>query len=196
MSLPRNLHCLLCLLPLLGLQAAVAAEPAASAASAGALQISDGGQTVTDTRTRLVWARCVEGMHWDGKQCAGEPQRLSFAQASALAQQRAKAEGLRWRLPRVNELSRLVDRAATPPGPDPRLFPQAPRDWHWSGSAKMPGGPSNPYAYKNVMQGRTAGSGDGEAFLLGWAVDMGSARTRDDVAKSTRLPLRLVRGLD
>ena len=79
-----------------------------------------------DTRARLAWPRCVEGMRWSGNGCTGVPQLLSYGQAQALARQRWQAEGVRWRLPRVNELRRLVNRQALPPSVDTQLFPAMP----------------------------------------------------------------------
>lgn len=167
------------------------AEPAAPVRP----QVAADGPSVIDASSRLVWARCVEGMQWDGKGCVGEAQLMSHAQAVAAAAQRAKAEGQAWRLPRVNELRRLVDRRARPVGPNPQLYPGALRDWHWSGTASVPTGIVNPYAYGNVMQGRTQESGSSESFVTGWAVHLGNGESRSDVAKGTRLAVRLVRPL-
>lgn len=172
------------------------AAPASAPAATEPLQLGEDGSTVIDARSRLVWQRCVEGMRWDGRQCGGEAQLFSLAQAGALVQQRTKADGLRWRLPRVPELRRLVDRAAKPPGPDARYFPQAPRDWHWSSSVTLKSESVNPYNYGNVMQGRGSDSAGGEAFLTGWAVNLASGQVRGDVAKSARLLVRLVRPLE
>jgi hypothetical protein len=129
-------------------------------------------------------------MQWNGKTCTGRPQRLDHAQAAALANARWKAEGVRWRLPRVPELKRLVDKTINPPGLDPVLFPAAPHDWHWSGTANVVTGSGNPYNYGNVMDSR--GGGD-MAFRQGWAVNLESAETRSDVGKATQLLVRLVR---
>ena len=164
-----------------------AAEPAASPT----LVPSADGASVIDLRARLVWPRCVEGMQWNGKSCTGTPQRLDHAQAVALANARWKAEGVRWRLPRVPELKRLVVKTIRPPGLDPSLFPAAPHDWHWSGSANVSTGSGNQYNYGNVMNNR-AGGGD-MAFRQGWAVNMETAESRSDVGKGSRLLVRLVR---
>lgn len=152
----------------------------------------DGGEVI-DERAGLVWARCVEGMRWDGKTCTGTPRLMSHAQAGALAASRSKAEGLRWRLPRANELRRLVDKTAKPPAPDAMLFPAAPADWHWSGTVNVNPESVNPYNYGNVMHGRSAENAGNTSFLLGWAVYLGAGEVRADVPKSTRLVVRLVR---
>lgn len=153
--------------------------------------LSADGAYVLDQRAGLAWPRCVEGMQWNGKTCTGTPQRLDHAQAVALANARWKADGMRWRLPRVPELKRLVDKTISPAGLDPALFPAAPHDWHWSGTANVSTGSGNQYNYGNVMNSRSGG-GD-MAFRQGWAVNLETAESRGDVGKGTRLLVRLVR---
>lgn len=156
-----------------------------------ALVVSADGTLVIDARSGLAWDRCVLGMHWNGSTCAGRAQGLTFVQAKALAEQRWKSEGVRWRLPRVAELRRLVDRNANPPAVDAALFPNAPSDWHWTGTHSVNAAAVNPYAYDNVTRG-----GQGRDQLKthqGWAVDMGSGKGRGDVGRATLLPVRLVR---
>ncbi len=146
--------------------------------------VSPDGAWVVDERARLAWARCAEGMHWNGATCTGRPALFTYGEAQARARQRGQAEGLRWRLPRVPELKRLVAQQDA-------LLPAAPRQWHWTGTASVNTARVNPYAYGNVERG-----GAGESRLSasqGWAVDMGSGDARGDVGRGTRLPLRLVR---
>ena len=155
---------------------------------------SEDGTHVIDLKAKLAWPRCVEGMVWDGKTCTGKAQLFDHAQASAHALARWKAEGIRWRLPHSSELKRLVDLTLTPPGLDPALFPAAPRDWHWSGTAIIrAAGEVNQYSYGNIQQGRNNNNADRMAYLHGWAVNLVSAEARGDVSKRTALPLRLVR---
>ncbi len=167
-----------------------AAAPA-QAAQPPALSVSPDGTLVIDQRARLAWPRCVEGMRWTGSHCAGLARLLTYGEAQALARQRWKDSGVAWRLPRVNELRRLVNRSAQPPSVDQRLFPATPRDWHWTGTASVNTGSVNPYAYGNVMRG-----GAGESSMTvqqSWAVDMASGQARGDVGRGTRLVVRLVR---
>ena len=155
------------------------------------LILSPDGSLVIDTRARLAWPRCVEGMRWSGNGCTGVPQLLSYGQAQALARQRWQAEGVRWRLPRVNELRRLVNRKAQPPSVDTQLFPAMPRDWLWTGTASVNTNTVNPYAYGNVARG-----GAGESSMTvqqSWAVDMASGEARGDVGRATRMHVQLVR---
>jgi len=177
---------------LLALGPALAAEPLPARPS-----ISADGAAVLDPQARLAWARCVEGMAWTGKFCRGTPQLMSLPQALAHARGRSQADGLAWRLPRVQELQRLVERgkqAARPAGPDPLLFPDTPRELFWSATAQLGGRASNPYNYGTVMRG---GGGEApSAAMLGWAVHLGSGAAHGDVSKSSRLLVRLVRTLD
>ena len=131
---------------------------------------------------------------WDGKTCTGQPQLFDHAQATAHALARWKAEGIRWRLPHTTELKRLVDPRPAQQGLDPVLFPAAPREWHWSGTANIrAAGQVNQYSYDNIQQGRTNENADRMAYLHGWAVNLVTGEAKGDVSKRSTLPLRLVR---
>lgn len=173
--------------------------PALATAETGpapGLAASPDGALVINARARLAWSRCVEGMRWTGKTCAGQPTLVDHAGAVALATARRQADGADWRLPRVPELQRLVGRSTRPAGVDQVLFPAAPRDWHWSGTANVDVVPVNPYNYGNIAQGRTSDNANQIAALQGWAVDLGSGQARGDVPRATKLPVRLVRSAD
>jgi len=118
------------------------AVPAAPATSPWVL--SADGTLVIDTRSHLAWDRCVAGMLWNGSTCTGRARLLTFAQARALADERWKASGVRWRLPRVPELRRLVNRGASPPAVDAAMFPGAPADWHWTSTRSVNTAAVNP----------------------------------------------------
>ncbi|RYF26808.1 MAG: DUF1566 domain-containing protein [Comamonadaceae bacterium] len=169
-------------------------EPAARAsAAAPQLTASADGAYVLDARTHLAWSRCVEGMRWNGRTCTGSAELFTYSQAQALARDRWKTEGVRWRLPRVNELRRLVNRATQPPSLDAVLFPATPMEWHWTSTASVNTATVNPYAYGNVQRG-----GQGESGLTtqqGWAVDMETGEASGKMGRATRLPVRLVRPL-
>ena len=174
--------------------AASAASAAAAAAPAKAQWVlSADGAYAIDQRAQLAWPRCVHGMRWNGRTCTGQPLLLTYTEAAALATARWKAEGVRWRLPRVNELRRLVNKRADPPGIDPELFPNAPQDWHWTGTANIKTFSVNAYKYDNVQQGNSDRSANQMAFTQGWAVDLSSGEARGDIATSELLPVRLVR---
>lgn len=167
-----------------------AAQPADSIPPT-ALRASDDGTLVIDPQARQAWARCVEGMRWNGQTCTGQPTLVTYAQAQALAQQRGQAEGVRWRLPRVPELRRLVRRNARPPSVDAALFPAAPATWHWSGTASVNAQRVNPYAYDNAARG---GQGEHQITVRhAWAVDMGSSEANGQTGRSALLAVRLIR---
>lgn len=156
--------------------------------------LSEDGAYVIDLKAKLAWPRCVEGMVWDGKTCNGQPQLFDHAQAAAHALARWKAEGIRWRLPHTTELKRLVDPRPAQQGLDPVLFPAAPREWHWSGTANIrAGGQVNQYSYDNIQKGRNNDNADRMAYLHGWAVNLVTGEAKGDVSKRSTLPLRLVR---
>ena len=60
------------LLAAAALPMAQAAEPPAAPDDAAFAPTQD-GTAVLDARAHTLWARCVEGMHWNGKTCAGTP---------------------------------------------------------------------------------------------------------------------------
>jgi hypothetical protein len=155
---------------------------------------SKDGASLMDARTKLVWSRCVEGMHWNGKTCVGQPQRLTHSESSAQAKRRALAEGVPWRLPRVTELQRLASKSANASGLDAKLFPAAPDDWHWAMTASVRATPGavNQYNYGNIAQGRTSANANQMDFLHGWAVNLQTGEARNDITKRTELPVRLV----
>jgi hypothetical protein len=158
--------------------------------------LSEDGAYVINPRAKLLWPRCVEGMQWSGKTCTGRPLLVDHAEAIALAATRSKAENVRWRVPRVTELQRLVDKTAKPPGLDRSLFPAAPREWHWSVTANVDTAQVNPYNYGSAMRARSKESTYQMAFLHGWAVDLTTGEARGDVTKRTKLPVRLVQSQD
>ena len=156
------------------------------------LILSEDGTLVIDQRSKVAWARCVEGTQWNGKTCAGLPLLFDRTEALEAARARGKADGQAWRLPRVNELRHLVRRRAIPPGVDPTLFPAAPGTWHWSSTSRIRTNSINAYNYGSAMRGSTGGTSSQMGFRQGWAVDMASGEA-SDVDKSSRLPVRLLR---
>lgn len=156
-----------------------AAPPPVPEVSAQGAHVAHGG---------LQWARCVEGMRWDGRRCLGEPLLLTHAEALARAQSRSQEEGQRWRVPKIQELRHLYGRQ----GPEAALFPAAPGGWHWSSSANLRQSNINPYAYKNTAPGAGTDVGGNARFVQGWAFNLSTGEGRGDMAKHSRLPVRLV----
>ena len=155
--------------------------------------LSADGAYVLDVRAGLAWPRCVEGMQWTGKTCTGKPLLLDRAEATTLATDRWKAEGVGWRLPRAAELQRLVDKSLSPPGLNPILFPAAPGQWHWSSTSNVSAPSVNQYTYGNIAQGRAGEGGRQAAMINGWAVNLSTGEARGDAARASKLPVRLVR---
>ncbi len=168
------------------------ADPAAPADKAAAvdLQLSADGNEVRDLRARLVWPRCVHGMVWRNDRCLGTPQRLGHAQAQKLAQSRHQSDGLRWRLPRSNELRRLRQRAVSPAGQAARLFPAVPGEWHWTGSAAVNARAVNRYSYEQTGPARSTLSAQ-----QAWAVDWATGAANGEMGRGNALLVRLVRPL-
>jgi hypothetical protein len=92
------------------------------------------GAEVLDTKTGLIWRRCVEGMRWNGKSCDGFAFAGMFVESLERAAMQAKLTGKNWRLPNVKELSSLVDFAQEKLAIDETIFPQTLNDQFWSSS--------------------------------------------------------------
>ena len=125
--------------------------PGSSAPSASpeVLVASDDGTLIIDRRSRLAWTRCVEGMAWNGQTCTGQPRRMTYGEALALATARYKSEGVGWRIPRLTELRRFAGWDAAS-----RYFPGDPRDWTWTSTLRIDSVQSNA-----GPSGRAAGLG-------------------------------------
>ena len=143
---------------------------AASAGAQGRFMVSADGAEVTDTSTKLVWRRCVEGMHWDGKACAGKVMKFKFAEAKRHAADSAKASGQAWAIPARTELVSIVDRTPKKKKPliDNAAFPQTPALQVW---ATRPGTDDN---------------------LNAWLVSFANGKVYGNMGEA-RFPLRLVR---
>jgi hypothetical protein len=154
--------------------------------------VSSDGQEVLDVRAGLAWRRCVEGMRWNGRTCAGAPLALEHGQAVAWANKAAASDQRSWRLPSVAQLRRLSE-ARSADAAWATLFPAAPAEWHWSASVNVNTAPVNPYNYGNIMQGVNGNSVNRIAFMHGWAVNFATGEARGDMLKREPLRLRLVR---
>lgn len=104
----------------------------AAPAWAGPFAVSPDGAEVTDGATGLVWKRCVEGMQWSGNACAGEAMAMTFDKARSHAQAVAASEKKPWRVPKLDELYRLVDKSQGVPTLDATAFPDTPAMQFWS----------------------------------------------------------------
>lgn len=158
-------------------------------AGAAQLQLSADGSEVQDLRARLAWSRCLQGMEWRQQRCEGSPQRLNYAQAQKLAKSRNQVDGLRWRLPRANELRRLRQ-SATPVAGQAPLLPDVPGDWHWTGTAAVNAGAVNQYTYDQTGPVRNRLSGQ-----QAWAVDWATGQASGEMGRGNLLLVRWVRSL-
>lgn len=158
------------------------------------LVASADGTELLDAAGGQAWSRCVEGMHWDGRACQGQPALFTHAEALAMARARSEAEGRAWRVPRVPELKHFADRLAHAPQ-RATLASAAPAGWYWSSTVRIDSESVNPYAYRNVQRGATETQTSRLVVQAGWAVDLRSGEVRGDMPKRERLPLRLVRSL-
>ena len=93
--------------------------------------ISPDGQEVTDTGTKLVWQRCAVGQKWDGKTCAGKPTKLTLSKAREIGAS-AATPGLKWRVPKLDELTTLIERKRKKPAIDVAIFPGTPSAIFWA----------------------------------------------------------------
>ncbi len=178
--------------PVACMLAVLAWMPAASGGDQAAPLWAAEGDEVSDVETGLVWARCVEGMAWNGKACAGQPLMLEWSKAQAAASRRRLPDQA-WRLPRVQELRRLAQQAARAPTQYAKAFPAAQPGWHWTSTTLVDTGRVNPYNYSNLQRGVTERNVNRVAFLHGWAVNADNAQASDEFVKKTKLAVRLVR---
>lgn len=88
--------------------------------------ISEDGTEVTDNKTGLIWRRCPEGMTASVDGCIGIPGTYNLENALALAKNEAKATNKAWRLPKIEELSSIVDMSRKDPSIDTDVFPGTP----------------------------------------------------------------------
>lgn len=179
----------------LGMLATAAAVAADNPAPADWLITADGAYVV-HLSAGTAWPRCVEGMRWRGRRCEGLPLVLDHAGALALAQQRAKAEGVAWRLPQMKELQALAKQGTKPADTLGPWLPDNPPGWSWSATANLDTRSINPYNYDNVARGVTAENMARVQFMHAWAVDTTTGEARKDMLRRHTLLVRLVRPLE
>ena len=78
--------------------------------------IDNGDNTITDTKTGLIWAKNTAAKD------------ANFADA----EQAVAALGDGWRMPTIDELATLVDRTRYNPAINTEAFPDTESDWYWS----------------------------------------------------------------
>ncbi|CAM4134937.1 DUF1566 domain-containing protein [Roseateles saccharophilus] len=175
--------------------AAASLAIACGLAGAQAFAPSADGQELLDAAGQRAWARCVEGMRWDGRSCQGRPALFTHAEALAMARSRSAAEGRAWRVPQLRELKHFGEGLAHEPQAG-TLAPAAPQGWYWTGTVRIDSESANPYAYRNVQRGATETHVDRLIVQTGWALDPRNGETRGDMPRRERLPVRLVRSVE
>ena len=102
-------------------------------------QLQDNGDgTITDTKTGLIWKRCLEGQ--SGSDCAsGSAEAFTWQQALQRAQTVNSGGGFAgasvWRVPTIKELRSLVEQQCADPAINLTRFPNPGSDFVWSSSA-------------------------------------------------------------
>ncbi len=127
--------------------------------------IDHGNGTITDTKTGLMWKRCLEGL--SGVNCEkGKTEKYKYDAAVQRFKNVAYAGSSDWRLPTVDELKTLVscskgkdknkgicNAESEKPTINQQAFPNTTAMWYWSGS------PSADYAWNvSFVSGNSYGS--------------------------------------
>jgi hypothetical protein len=130
-----------CWIPLVGLCLTLAATAAlgqnctrdGDSVAAAASRFTDHGDgTLTDSTSGLTWKRCSEGQTWDGATCTGSATKHDRREALDLAKGATDAGHDDWRVPSLDELASLVDKACAHPALDLSTFPDTPAGVFWS----------------------------------------------------------------
>jgi hypothetical protein len=74
------------------------------------------GAIIEDRTTGLQWQRCSIGQQWNGDDCNGEAERLTWDEAMSLAAGLSFAGQSDWRVPTIDELRSLVFCSSGQPG--------------------------------------------------------------------------------
>ena len=97
------------------------AAPAAASPSVASRFVDNGDGTITDTSTGLMWSKATLS-----QAC------VTHAQAEGICADLDLAGHKDWRLPTVEELFPLADRARHSPAIDTTAFPDTHSDWYWT----------------------------------------------------------------
>lgn len=70
---------------------------------------------VTDTRSHLMWSRCLLGATWNGATCAGKATSYGWQEAQEAVKNSTYAGFNDWRIPTLEELKSLADKETAVP---------------------------------------------------------------------------------
>lgn len=79
------------------------------AISADRYSLINNGSEVLDKQTKLVWQRCLLGQNWNGSECLGAPENLTWSKALVLVKNTNV-----WRIPDVKELESITEYTCHP----------------------------------------------------------------------------------
>jgi hypothetical protein len=88
-------------------------KPAPVGQTIGRFQVQD--HVVIDTRSNLMWTRCLLGATWNGTTCEGKATSYGWQQAQELAKHSTYADFDDWRIPTFEELKSLADKETAVP---------------------------------------------------------------------------------
>ncbi len=91
-------------------------------------------QEVADSKTNLIWRRCVEGMNWNGTSCIGSEKTFTYREATKHTADLARLTGIDWRLPEAHEIKTIANKTGVTPETFETFFPATPPTWFWSSS--------------------------------------------------------------
>ena len=91
-------------------------------------------QEVADSKTNLIWRRCVEGMIWNGTSCTGPEKTFTYREAVKRTADLARLTGVDWRLPEADEIKTIAYKSGIKPEVFDAFFPATPPTWFWSSS--------------------------------------------------------------
>lgn len=104
-----------------------------SDSAAAASRFTDPGDgTLIDASTGLTWKRCSEGQTWDGATCTGSASKHDWQEALDRAEGATDAGHDDWRVPSLDQLASLIDKACAHPAIDLATFPDTPAAVFWS----------------------------------------------------------------
>ena len=90
--------------------------------------------TALDTKTGLIWKRCLEGYTWNGSTCTGSTALANWQTALQKAAVSTFAGNSNWRLPNIKELASIAERGCVNPQMNLAIFPNMPTLVIWSGT--------------------------------------------------------------